>query len=73
VKFGEDMVKNLLIPAQGTQVVRINEKIYNFELFKDTDHPWVRAYIHWTHMGHIYERIYNAELDISIFQLMFDL
>jgi hypothetical protein len=69
-KFGEESVYNLLIPAMGTLVVKLNVKIYNYTDLKQADFVYVHSTIRWIHFGEYYERMDATRIDIRPYKLL---
>ena len=70
-KYGEQAVTNILIPAMGTQVVKVNVKIYNYTDFQTKDYVYVYSTIKWTHFGQYYERMDAKRFDIRTWKGLF--
>ncbi len=69
-KFGEETVYNLLLPAMGTLVVRLNLKIYNYTDLKDASFVYVHSTIRWIHFGEYYERMDAKRIDIRPYKFL---
>jgi len=65
IKYGEDVVSGLVLPAGKTIVKNLNLKVQNFTLLLGDDDVFVQTSIQWTHFGQSYSRLDAKLIDIT--------